>query len=113
MIKTTKILMSAGRSLAVVPPVLNKIETRLVGGIALNDTRSEVLTLDLVMNFPIDEQTMAEAGVDKVIVRGDSGAKPWGKQVYRIDGQDFALCPEGDVLGFVLHTRELDLDKTL
>lgn len=92
--------LSTNKFLAVVPPVLNKIEARPVGGIVMNDTRSSTVALDLVMDYRLNEFDVLQAGRDKVIVRGDSGAKQWSKQVFRHGDQEFVLCPEGDVLGY-------------
>jgi hypothetical protein len=90
---------------AIVPPVLNKADTEHRAGLALNTSRSQVIKADLVMDYLLQfasgNPQRVIAGTDKVIIRGDSGAKPWAKQIFNVDGKDFVLCPESEILGFV------------
>ena len=90
--------------LAITPPVFQKIEQKVVNGFATISQRTDVIEVDLIMDYQLDGNTLL-VGRDKIILRGDAGIKQWAKEKLYIDGKEFVLCPEGEVLGF---TYEFD-----
>jgi hypothetical protein len=82
--------------LAIKLPPANKIEAQMMGGLAVNRQRHDLVKAPLVMDY---HKFDLSAG-DVAILKADSGFKPWAREVYIIDGKEFVLCPETDVLGF-------------
>jgi hypothetical protein len=92
---------SANGYLAVTPPKLNKIESRVSsGGIAINATRVDLINLSLIFNYSKGELYLT-ANKDSVLVHGDSGARPWAKRVYEWQGKQFVLMPESELVGYI------------
>lgn len=92
---------SSNQFLAVERPRLDKIESKLsTGGLALNASRTELLALELVLNYQYGDLLLL-AGQDSILVRGDSGAQPWAKRVYEWGGKQFVLMMVGDMIGYV------------
>lgn len=95
-LKKQKVRFTKEGYLAIKLPPANKIEAQLVGGMAVNRQKHDVLKAELLMDYP---RLDVSAG-DIVILKGDSGFKSWARDVLVIDGVEFTLCPESDVIGF-------------
>ena len=94
--------------LAVSPPEFKKVEQKIVSGFAMISQRTDVIEVDLIMDYQLDGNTLL-AGHDRVILKGDAGLRQWAKEKLYIDGKEFVLCPESEVLGF---TYEFDTTKS-
>jgi hypothetical protein len=82
--------------LAIKLPPANKVEAQMVGGLAVARQKHDVIKAALAMDYP---KCDVQEG-DLAILRGDAGFKAWAREVFIIDGHEFVLCPEQDVLGF-------------
>lgn len=85
--------------LAVSIPKFDKVETKSDGGFSRVAQRVDCAVIDLLMDYELDGVTL-KAGKTKIVVSGDSGLKSWAKKPYSIDGINFVLCPEADVIAF-------------
>ena len=83
---------------AIKQPEFKKIETSIRGGIATIAQRSELIAVDVVMVYKLDDYVL-HPGQHRVLLRGDAGLHPWAKQVYVYEGMEFVLCPESSVIG--------------
>ena len=95
-------LLSKGATLAIKQPVFVKPETHIKGGLALISQRTETIAVDLVMDYMLSDGTILRAGTDKAILRGESGLTAWAKKLYTLGEKEYVICPDGEVLGFVL-----------
>jgi hypothetical protein len=93
---------------AVVPPEFRKIEARIEGGLARLDQRTKVLVTPLVMDYRDDSRSFTVEGGWCAILEGDSGLKPWAKKRMEINGVEFCLVPESEVIGFYRPTAPQD-----
>lgn len=84
---------------AIAPPKFSKIEATVKGGIAMIESRVKVITAKLIMDFAYDGRTYV-AG-QEVILQGDAGLKPWAKQRFELEGVEFCLVPEAEIIGFL------------
>ena len=86
--------------LAVIAPKFEKIEAKLnAGGFATIGQRHELIACDLVMDYTLDGVKLT-AGKDKVLLFGGAGLQAWAKKIYSINGKEFSLCPENEVIGY-------------
>lgn len=92
--KGTRLFTKEGH-LAIQLPPANKIEAQMMGGMAINKQKHDLMKVALVMAYP---KFAINAG-DSIIIRADSGFKSWAREVYVIEGSEFVLCPESDVIG--------------
>ena len=91
--------MTVNGYLAITPPEFHKIEAEVKNGVVRVAQRVELREETLVFGYTTKNIKAREG--DKVIIRGDSGLKPWAKAVYRLgEGTPFVLCPESDIVGF-------------
>jgi hypothetical protein len=89
--------------LAIKQPQFKKIESTMKGGLAVASQRTEMISVPLVMGYKIDGREL-HPGRHEVILRGDSGLAQWSKQIFILNGEEFVLCPESAVIGFVEKT---------
>ena len=82
--------------LAIQLPPANKIEAQMMGGLAVNRQKHDLTKATLLMDYPKFD---VHAG-DSAILRGDSGFKAWAREIFIMDGAEFVLCPESDIIGF-------------
>jgi hypothetical protein len=98
----SRLRTSKKKGLAVSPPKFDKVEPQRTAGITIAAQRTRLLTLDLLMDYEIDGVQL-RAGKAKILVDGLAGQQAWGRKVYSTDGVDqFALCPEGEVVGYTV-----------
>lgn len=71
------------------------------GGLALISQRTETIVADLVMDYKYGDHFL-EAGRERVILRGEAGLTAWAKKIFSLDGTEYVLCPESEVIGFVI-----------
>ena len=93
--------LSKSPTLAIKQPVFLKPVTHIKGGLALISQRTETVAVDLVMDYKLDSLIL-EADRDKVIVRGEAGLSAWARKIYCIEGKEYVLCPDNEVIGFIL-----------
>jgi hypothetical protein len=98
-------LQSRKGFLAVQVPEFKQIETEMKGGIALNASRIELISVGLVMDYVYNGLEL-KGGRDKIVIRSDAACQPWAKQVMRYDGKLFVFCPEDH-----LHAVHVQEDK--
>ncbi|MGH7241456.1 MAG: hypothetical protein ACREGB_04120 [Candidatus Saccharimonadales bacterium] len=89
-------LVSRKGELAIVPPTFTKIEAKMHGGMATIAQRTDVIEVELVMDYTYNGIDL-HAG-DKIVLRGDAGLQPWAKTQYSIQNRDFVLCPETAII---------------
>lgn len=90
---------SKKQGLAVSVPRFDKVETKSDGGFSRVAQRVDCAVITLLMDYELDGVQL-KAGKAKIVVSGDSGLKAWAKKPYSIDGLDFVMCPEADVIAF-------------
>ena len=83
---------------AIKQPEFKKIEANIVGGVARISQRDDVILYQMVMDGEYSG-TMYKKG-DSLMLTGEAGLKPWAKKIYNLDGMEFVLVPETEVLGF-------------
>jgi hypothetical protein len=85
------------KMLAIVPIQVGRVEAEVVGGFALNKTRSQVVTSTLVLPYRVDGQLRAKGTT--VYLDGLAGNEPWAKKVFSTpSGETFVLVPESRVI---------------
>lgn len=89
--------------LAIKQPEFSKIEQKLEGGLSRIAQRTDLIYAELLMGADVDGQSLRPSKEERVyvILKGVAGLNPWAKQVYILDGVEFVLCPENDVVGYV------------
>ena|SRR5271157_4241097 len=90
--------LSKKGELAVSKPIFRKIEAKLEGGLATIAQRTDVIAINLMMDYEFNGQLL-KAGKTKVIVKGDAGLSTWAKVTNIYNGVEFVLCPEGAIIG--------------
>lgn len=85
------------KMLAITPIQVGRVEAEVVGGFALNKTRSSVVVSSLVLPYRIDGQVRPKG--TKVYLDGLAGNEPWAKKVFATPaGEAFVLVPESRVI---------------
>lgn len=95
---------SKKKGLAVSQPKFDKIEAKSHGGMVTAGQRTDVITLDLLMDYELDGVQL-RAGRTKIVVDGQSGITAWARKKYSFGGLDFVLCPEADVIAFTVEAQ--------
>lgn len=101
----TKITVTT-KFVAIEPIVFSKVESKVEGGFARIAQNVEIVSANLVMGY-LEAVGMNSAihhvGKDKPLLRGDSGLKPWNKQILEYKGKRFVMCPVADILGWEMN----------
>jgi hypothetical protein len=84
--------------LAIRQPEFKKIESDTSGGLVRISQRINLIDCELVMCYKLGETDLKPG--DKVIIRGDSGLKPWAKTLFSFEENSFVLCPENEIIGY-------------
>lgn len=85
---------------AVTAPSAPQIETQNNSGFITIAQYTQLVKLPVVIDGKCHGQPVV-AGEHSVAVRGDSLFQPWSKQKFAIDGINFVLCPETEVIAIV------------
>lgn len=84
--------------LAIKQPEFKKVEVETTGGLARAVARVELIEVELVMSYDLAGVKLSPG--DKVLLRGDAGANPWAKALFKLQDATFVLCPEDSVIGY-------------
>jgi len=103
--------VTLGGFLAIKPIEVKKVSPKIKGGLATISEQTEVITIDLVMDYKHpDAKRYLDSSCVGVILRGSAGQQPWNRQVLEWRGQKFVLCPLAEVLGYELSEQEEEED---
>jgi hypothetical protein len=84
--------------LAIMPVTIGRVESEVVGGFAVNRTRSSLIASTLVFSYRLSSGRLLLPGT-KVYLDGLAGAEPWSKKVLLTpEGQPFVLAPESRII---------------
>lgn len=97
--------------LAIKQPEFKGIEQKMDGGLARIAQRTDLLYAELLMGVELDGKQLQPSKEERIyiILRGTAGLPAWARQVYTLDGTEFVLCPENEVVGYTI--RPVTLGK--
>lgn len=81
-------------------PLYKKPEVR-GGSFATIAQKHEVIAVGLAMDYELDGVVL-RAGIDKVILPADANLQPWSNKRLSLGETDFVLCPEQQLVGYVI-----------
>lgn len=88
-------IVSKDRTFFCEPFKEHSVKTTVKSGFATIEQKSNVVELKLT--HPCDTRS----GLTAVLVRADAYAQPWAKRVQKMNGVEFIIVPEEDVIGYV------------